>query len=116
MNAMKLFFYKVAAFFVSGKASKALNTAAELVPKAAPYIDIAAEIAAGLTPSTIDDAMLAQIHARFPRMFDGTINSGEEMKLYLLGIAAQLLQSRFPQVSTSIARTAVQVAYTAQHA
>jgi len=113
---MKLFFYKIAAFFASGEASKALNTAAELVPKAIPYLNIAAEIAAGITPSSVDDLLLAQIHAKFPRMFDGSLKSGEEVKLYLLGIAGQLLQAHFPQVSTSIARTAIQVAYTAQHA
>jgi hypothetical protein len=116
MTKMKLFFYKIAAFFASGEASKALNTAAELVPKAVPYLDIAAEIAAGITPTSVDDLLLAQIHAKFPRMFDGSLKSGEEVKLYLLGIAGQLLQAHFPQVSTSIARTAVQVAYTAQHA
>jgi hypothetical protein len=49
-------------------------------------------------------------------MFDGSLKSADEVKLYLLGIASQLLQARFPNVSTSIARTAVQVAYTAQHA
>jgi hypothetical protein len=116
MTKMKLFFYKIAAFFASGEASKALNTAAELVPKAIPYLNIAAEIAAGITPSSVDDLLLAQIHAKFPRMFDGSLKSGEEVKLYLLGIAGQLLQAHFPQVSTSIARTAIQVAYTAQHA
>ena len=116
MTKLKLFFLKVAAFFASGEASKALNTAAELVPKAIPYLDIAAEIAAGITPGTVDDMLLQQIHAKFPRMFDGTLKSGEEVKLYLLGIAGQLLQAHFPQISTSVARTAVQVAYTAQHA
>jgi hypothetical protein len=116
MTRVKLFFYKIAAFFASGEASKALNTAAELVPKAIPYLDLAAAIAAGLTPSMVDDVLLAQIHSRFPRMFDGSLKSGEEVKLYLLGIAGHLLQARFPQISTSVARTAVQVAYTAQHA
>lgn len=116
MNTIKAFFIKVAAFFSSGEANRALNTAAALVPKAMPYLDIAAEIAAGLTPTTVDDALLAQIHAKFPRLFDGSLTSGEEVKLYLLGVATQLLQQAFPKVSTSIARTAVQVAYTAQHA
>lgn len=116
MSKLRLFFLKIAAFFASGEASKALNTAAELVPKAIPYLDIAAEIAAGITPNTVDDMVVAQVHARFPRMFDGSIKSGDEVKLYLLGIASELLQARFPKVSTSIARTAVQVAYTAQHA
>src|ERR1044072_3507595 len=110
------FFAKIAAFFSSGAASKALSTAAEMVPKAMPFLDVAAAIAAGITPTSVDDVLLAQVHAKFPHLFDGTLRTGEEVKLYLLGIAAQLLQSRYPQISTSIARTAVQVAYTAQHA
>src|ERR1051325_4186309 len=75
MTKLKLFLYKVAAFFASSAAQKALNTAAELVPKAIPYLDVAAEIAAGITPTSVDDAVLAQIHAKFPRMFDGSIKN-----------------------------------------
>src|SRR5262245_54808558 len=113
---LKKIFTKIAAFFSSGAASKALNTAAELVPKAIPFLDIAAAIAAGITPTSVDDTLLAEVHAKFPHLFDGSLRTGEELKLYLLGIATQLLQSHYPQISTSIARTAVQVAYTAQHA
>jgi len=112
----KNFFLKIAAFFSSGAASKALDAAAALAPKAIPFLDLAAAIAAGLTPTPVDDAILSQIHAKFPHLFDGSLNTGEEVKLYLLGIATQLLQTSYPQVSTSIARAAVQVAYTAQHA
>jgi hypothetical protein len=110
------FFQKLAAFFSSGAASKALDAAAALAPKAIPFLDLAAAIATGLTPTTVDDAALAEIHARFPHLFDGSLKTGDEVKLYLLGVATQLLQASYPQVSTSIARAAVQVAYTAQHA
>jgi hypothetical protein len=82
---IKAFFLKVAAFFSSGAANKALNTAAALVPKAIPYLDIAAEIVAGITPTPVDDEVLAEIHAKFPRLFDGSLKSGDEVKLYLLG-------------------------------
>ena len=116
MNKIKSFFQKVSTFFSSGEANKALNTAAELVPHAIPFLDVAAEIAAGLAPSAVPQAVLDQIHAKFPRLFDGSIKDGEDLKLYMLGVATQLVQSKFPQVSTSIARAAVQVAYTAQHA
>ena len=81
-----------------------------------PFLDIAAQIAAGITPTTVDDMLLAKIHEKFPRMFDGSLKSGDEVKLYLLAVATELLQTRFPLISTSVARTAVQVAYTAQHA
>jgi len=112
----KNFFQKLVAFFSSGAASKALDAAAALAPKALPFVDLAAAIAAGITPTPVDDALLAQIHGKFPRLFDGSLNTGDEVKLYLLGVATQLLQASYPQVSTSIARAAVQVAYTAQHA
>src|SRR6266567_4382738 len=113
---IKTFFSKIAAFFSSGAANKALNAAAALVPKAMPFLDVAAAIAVGLTPTTLDDDVLVQIHTKFPHLFDGSLQTGDEVKLYLLGIATQLLQASYPQVSTSVARAAVQVAYTAQHA
>jgi hypothetical protein len=112
----KTFFHKLMAFFSSGTASKALDAAAALAPKALPFLDVAAAIAAGITPTPVDDALLAQIHTRFPHLFDGSLQTGDEVKLYALGVATQLLQASYPQVSTSIARAAVQVAYTAQHA
>jgi hypothetical protein len=115
MKKMKAFFAKVAAFFSSGEAAKALDAAAALVPKAIPYIDLAAEIGAGLAPSGVPAAVLADIHAKFPRLFDGSLKGADEVKLYLLGVASQLLKVKFPQVSTSVARAAVQVAYTAVH-
>jgi hypothetical protein len=113
---IRTFFSKLTAFFSSGEANKALNTAAALVPKAMPFLDVAAAIATGLTPTTLDDTVLAQIHTKFPHLFDGSLKTGDEVKLYLLGIATQLLQTKYPQISTSVARAAVQVAYTAQHA
>ena len=60
-KVLKKFFAKLAAFVSSGAANKALNTAAELVPKAIPFLDVAAAIATGLTPTTLDDALLAQL-------------------------------------------------------
>jgi len=116
MNKIAAFFSKISAFFSSGEANKALNTAAALVPEAIPFLDLAAEIAAGLAPSAVPQAVLDQIHTKFPRLFDGSLKSGDEVKLYLLGVAGQLLQAKFPNISTSIARVAVQVAYTGEHA
>jgi hypothetical protein len=116
MNKISSFFKKVMAFFSSGEASKALDTAAALVPEALPYLDLAAEIGAGLFPSAIPQTILDKIHAEFPHLFDGSLKGAEEVKLYLLGVATQLLQGKFPQISTSVARLAVQAAYTGQHA
>ena len=116
MSILKSFFSKVRIFFSSGEAKKALDTAAALVPLAVPYLDLAAEIAAGLAPSAVPQVVLDRIHTTFPRLFDGSLKSADEVKLYIFGVAGQLLQAKYPGISTSIARVAVQVAYTAQHA
>ena len=110
------FFDKVKTLFTSGEAQKALDAAAALVPIAIPYLDVAAEIAAGLAPSAVPQVVLDQIHADFPHLFDGSLKNAGEVKLYLLGIATQLLQAKFPNITTSIARLAVQAAYTGEHA
>ena len=116
MNKIKAFFAKVAAFFAGGNAQKALNTAADFVPKALPIIDIAADIAVGLTPTTVDDAVLAMIKAKYPQLFNGSLQNGDQVKLFTLGVATDLLKGAFPSLSTSIARLAVQTAYTGKNA
>lgn len=116
MKTLKAFFAKVAGFFTSGKAQKALDTVAGLVPLAMPFIDIAAQIAVGITPTKVDDKALAAVRAKFPRLFDSSLKTGEEVKLYMLGVASDLLMAKYPGVTTSIARSAVQLAYTASQA
>jgi hypothetical protein len=116
MNWIKSILAKVAAFFTSGKAKAALDAAADYTVRALPFIDIAATIVAGLTPTGIDDIALVAVKAKFPRLFNGTIQSGDELKLYALGVATELFKQRYPDLTTSIARTAVQLAYTASTA
>lgn len=116
MNWIKSILAKITAFFVSGKAKAAINTAAEFTVRALPYIDIAATIIAGVTPTGIDDLALATVKTKFPRLFDGSLKTGEELKLYALAVATELFQQAYPTLSTSIARTAVQLAYTASTA
>ncbi len=116
MKTIRSFFARVAALFTSPKGQESLKQAADLAAKSMPYIDIAAKIVTGVTPTTLDDMALSMIHARYPRLFDGSIHDGEELKLYAFGAAADLLQQKYPAVSTSVARLAVQVAYTGSHA
>lgn len=97
--------------FGSGKAKAALNRVAEFVVKALPAINIAAQIVTTLTPTGIDDAAFAFIKNKWPRLFDGTIKNPDELKLYALGIATDLLQRTYPALSTTVARAAVQLAY-----
>src|SRR5581483_2860245 len=104
------FWSKLAGLF-TGRARRAIDTVAELVPKALPYLDLAAQIAAGITPTLADDRALDRIHAKFPRLFDGTLKTGSEVKLYMLAIAGELLEQQFPKISTTMARLAVEAVY-----
>lgn len=116
MNYLKLILAKVLLIFTSDQAKKALNTAADFTASALPFIDIAARIVVGVTPTTIDDAALAALHHQFPQLFDGSLKTGEELKLYMLAVATELLKAKYPALSTSIARLSVQLAYTGKNA
>jgi hypothetical protein len=111
MKTLKAILQKIAAFFGSGKAQQAFNAIADHAAAALPFIDAAAQIITGITPTAVDDAALAVIGAKFPRLFDGTIKTGDELKLYALGVAAELFEQKYPHLGTSIARASVQLAY-----
>src|SRR5574343_122162 len=116
---MKKFFGRVGGFFKKLFSNKeaiksAFDKTFELSAKALPYLDTAASIAAGVTPTKVDDIALAAIKSAYPRLFDGTITTGEELKLYTLGVATTLLKRKYPEVSTTVARLAVQTAYAAK--
>jgi hypothetical protein len=104
---------KVFTLFRSDAVRRDLEKAANMVAAALPYIAVAGQVVAGITPTVIDDAALAAIRLKFPRLFDGSIKSGDELKLYALAVATELLRLKFPDISTSIARLAVQMGYTA---
>jgi hypothetical protein len=116
MNFLKSVLSKLANLFTSGEAQKALNTAADYTAKALPYLDIAAEVVTGLTPTTLDDQALSAIKAKYPRIFDNTIKTGSELKLYMLGVATELMAAQYPNLTTTIARASVQLAYTGKTA
>lgn len=83
----------------------------DLIPKVGPFIKIAGDIAVGLTPGGVDDAAWAALKAKYPKLFDGTKVDPEIAKLYALGIATDLVERRYPDISTTVARTATQIAY-----
>jgi hypothetical protein len=93
------------------KLSNSLNYVEELIPKIAPFIKIAGDIITGLTPNTLDDAAWLMIKSKYPGLFNGETLDDETKKLYALGIATDLVKSRFPEVSTTVARSAAQIAY-----
>lgn len=83
----------------------------DLIAKVGPYMKIAGDIAVGLIPGNVDDAAWDLIKAKYPKLFDGTKVDTETAKLYALGIATDLVERHYPEVSTTVARTAVQLAY-----
>lgn len=116
VKEMKNFFSKIGKFFsdlVKNKAAlrATFDSSFEMAAKALPYIDMAATIASGVTPSKLDDAALALIKSKYPGLFDGSIKTGDELKLYTLGAATELVKSKYPEVGTTVARLAVQSAY-----
>lgn len=113
--SIKSILSKIGSFFASGSAQKAIDTAASFVPFALPYIDIAAEIITGITPTTLDDKALALVKTKFPGLFDGSLKTGDEVKLYGLAVASSLMSSKYP-LGTTIARASVQLAYTGKTA
>jgi hypothetical protein len=111
MNWLKKFFAALAGIFTSPRAKKAAELTLKYVVEAMPLIDLAATIVTTLTPTGIDDAFWSLLHVRYPRLFDGSIKTSEELKLYALAIAAELLREKFPVLDTTTARLAVQSAF-----
>lgn len=83
----------------------------DLIPKVGPYIKIAGDIITGITPTTVDDAAWKAIKEKYPQLFSGQKVDSETAKLYALGIATDLVERRYPDISTTVARTATQIAY-----
>jgi len=85
-----------------------------LIPKIGPFIKIAGDIIVGLVPTEVDDAAWAIIKGKYPHLFDGSKLNQDTLKLYALGITTDLVQYHFPEASTTVARTATQLAYLIQ--
>lgn len=113
MKTISRFFNGLYRWVSSGKAKAFFDLILERVPDAGPYIDIAAQIATQMTPTVLDDTALAFVKAKYPHLLDGTLTP-DEWKLYALAIASDLLQKRFPYLSVTQARLAVQANYALQ--
>ena len=111
MKWLKDLLAKIASYFTSGRAARDAQLACEYAAKVLPIISIAADIVVRLTPTGVDDAVWAALKVKFPELFSGKQLSGDELKLYALGVATELVKSKFPELDTSVARTAIQLAY-----
>lgn len=82
-------------FFTRPETKAALVALADYVPRMMPYLDAGMVFIAGATPTTLDDIALAYLHKNFPRLFDRSINSGDELKRYVGDAIASLFADRF---------------------
>lgn len=101
-------------YFKSGKAQKDAEVALQYAVKALPIITLLGDVITGVTPTPIDDVAWAAAKAAYPKFFDGSVNTEDELKAYALQIAGTLLQKKFPQLSKTQAVLAVQAAYLAK--
>lgn len=99
-------------FFTSGKAKADAELALKYAVEALPYIRIAGDLIVGITPTSIDNLAWAALNAKFPKLFDGSVHTSDELKAMALGVASSLLQSKFPKLSTTVAVLATQIAFT----
>lgn len=111
MNWISRIFVRLAGYFRSGKAARDAQLALEYVARALPYVKIAADLVISLTPTQVDDLAWAAIKTRYPSLFDGKTKTQDEVKAAAMLIASDLLKAKYPELSTSVARAAVQLAY-----
>jgi hypothetical protein len=118
MNKLKSILAKIASYFASGEASQDFEQVARLVPVAMPYVAIVADLVVAVTPTKVDDAAVACLRAYYPDVVDGSIvtKSLDDRKALAARVAGDLLKNKYPEVSTSIARAAVQLAYVGRKA
>lgn len=108
---MSAFIQRVKKYFGEAEFAGDLAKIEDLIVEALPFLDAASCIAAGIMPKNILTVELAVVNTAFPRLFDGTIHTHDELSSYILGVAANLLQQRNPGINTTIARAAVQLAF-----
>lgn len=115
MKWLKNIISKVAAWFSSDKARKALETAASLVSLAAPIV----ESIAALTPNRTDDEVIAAYN-KYGVPLTTAINNNTGINNALLNLATSVLRANLPankaEIATNILNTAVQLAVTATKA
>ena len=111
MDWLKKLFGAISGYFHSGKAAADAQMALNYIGKALPYLKIAADIIIGITPTTLDDIAWNGIQKRYPSLFDGNTKTDDELKALAFLIASDLMKAKYPELSTTVARAAVQLAY-----
>lgn len=110
MNWVKSFFGKLFNWVKSGKAKASVDVVFEHIAKVMPIVTVALDIVTGVTPTPIDDIAWAAAKAKFPRLFDGSPRTGEEIKLAALAYATEAALAKYPVLTTNTARLAIEAA------
>lgn len=108
---------KIIGVFRTGEAQRAISLALDYSAYALPYVLMAGEIIASVTTTPLDDVVLVMLRAKFPTLFrtDPPLTR-DELTSLAVGIAAELMRLRYPELTTTLARSAVQLCYTAGRA
>jgi hypothetical protein len=108
---LKKLFGAIGAYFKTGRAASDASRALAYAGKALPVVAIAVDIVTGMTPTKADDIAWAAVKRFFPTLFDGSEKSPDEIKLAALAYTTERLKVLYPELDTSIARAAAQLAY-----
>lgn len=118
MNWFKKIFSAISKYFKTGKAASDAQKALEYVAKALPYVVIVGDFITASPlpqlvgiPNGIDDAVWLAIKKKFPNLLDGSVKTPDEVKADALVVVTELLKAKYPELSTSVARAAAQLAY-----
>jgi hypothetical protein len=107
--SIKSFCASIVGIFKSGKAERAFNSVAQIVPAALPIV----EAIGAITPNrTIQE--IAQAYAKYgvPLVADVTATPANQRGYLLLDLATNVLAAKYPGVATNILNSAAQIAVT----
>lgn len=112
MSVFKKLFRVIFEYFTSGRAKADIEKVEGIVFEVAPFLEAAAEIAAGIDPGLhIAVELIARVKKNYPGLFDGAQRTKAEKSALLLGMAGDLVEAHYPNIDTTIARSAVQLAF-----
>jgi hypothetical protein len=84
---------------------------ADYIVPALGVLDLVTTIAVSATPTKVDDIVYATVRTKYPKLFNGEIQTGEqltqEVRLMIFGAAASALKKKFPELPDAVAKKAV---------
>lgn len=107
MKILKVLWRALASQFAGERGKRMLEVIVRNTPLAIPYI----ELAASITPTNVDDFALRWLKDRYPRFFDGTPLTDDEMKLLRFVFASERLMAEIDELDHTTSRAAISNAY-----